>query len=242
MSKPTKFFIYLLLLIAIAKIELINKSFAQEEEILGNRCRDTKYDIVSFFDIKNKDTVFYRKIYSDVPVIAVFVKAKAGDDFFPVQSIIFKDSATNQVMQIIDSDSDSIAILNIEFDDYNFDGYTDIYVYDGCAILANCFGKVFIYDKNKNKFVRDYAFDDMTSIQADKEKKEILSFNQCCAGAESESRTYKYFDGKLTMVKEILKSYDNEKAKFRYIIKEYDDKGNLVNSKEIISDKYELDE
>lgn len=235
MKKITITFVYMLFLISF-------NSFAQEEEVLGNRCRDTKYDIVNFFDLKNKDTVFYRKINESVPTIKVHIKAKTGDNFFPVQSIIFKDSVTNQVIRTIDSETDTITILNIEFDDYNFDGYTDIYVYDGCAILANCFGKVYLYSADLKNFERNYGFDEMTSVQADGEKKEIYSFNQCCAGAESEARTYKYFEGKLTLVKNVSKSYSNEKSKFIYVIEEYDKDGKLLKKKEIISDKYELDE
>lgn len=35
----------------------------------------------------------------------------------------------------------------IEFDDYNFDGYLDMYVHDPCMILANCHGKVYLYEE-----------------------------------------------------------------------------------------------
>lgn len=235
MKKITTIFVYILFLISF-------NGFAQEEEILGNRCRDTKFDIVNFYDLKDKDTIFFRKINESIPTIKVYVKIKAGDSYFPVQSIIFRDSATNRVIRTIDSEIDSIAILNIEFDDYNFDGFTDIYVYDGCAILANCFGKVYLYNTDLKNFERHYGFDEMTSVQADGEKKEIYSFNQCCAGAESETRTYKYFEGKLTLVKKISKSYSNEKSKFKYVIEEYDKDGKLLKKKEIISDKFELDE
>lgn len=235
MNKIKIIFYYIILLISF-------NSFAQDEEVLGNRCRDTKFDIVSFFDLENKDTVFYRKINESVPAMKVYIKVKTGDHFFPVQSIIFKDSATNRVIRTIDSETDSIAILNIEFDDYNFDGYTDIYVYDGCAILANCFGKVYLYNTDLKNFVRHYGFDEMTSVQADGEKKVIYSFNQCCAGAESETRTYKYFGDKLTLVKKISKSYSNEKLKYLYVIEEYAKDGKLYKKKEIISDKFELDE
>ncbi|MCX6166169.1 MAG: hypothetical protein NTU73_15135 [Ignavibacteriae bacterium] len=203
---------------------------------------DTTIDVFNFSNL-NSDVYIFRKIHKDVPTISINIALKKNKDtFFPVQRLIFKDSATNQEIQIIDSEKDSVAIVNLEFNDFNFDGYVDLYVYDGCAILANCHGKVFIYNEGLNKFVHDYGFDEMTSVQVDKKKKEIRSFNQCCAGANSEEKVYKYFDRKLTLIKEIFKNWDNKKSKFVYTINRYNKKGKLIKTRTIITDEYDLDE
>jgi hypothetical protein len=207
-----------------------------------NICSDTTSDIINFYPNENRDTLIFRKVNKDVPALAFnIILNEKNYIYFPVKNILIKDSATNKLIQIIDPEKDSLGIYNIEFNDFNFDGYTDLYIYDGCAILANCFGKVYLYDKELKKFVRDNAFDDLTSVQSDKEKKIIRSFNRCCAGAESETRIFKYYNGKLTLIKEILMSYDTYKYKFIYTVNEFDKNGKLLKSEEIISDDFGLD-
>jgi hypothetical protein len=203
---------------------------------------DSTFDVVNFYSIKNFDTTFFRKINNDVATISFNAKLNKKDNiFFPVKEITIRDSSSNQLIQIIDPEKDSLGIVNIEFNDFNFDGYIDLYVYDGCAILGNCFGKVYLYNNDLKKFVREYAFDNMTSVQVDKDKKTIRSFNQCCAGSESETKIYKYYDGKLTLIKEISKNYNNKNSKFIYKIKEYGKNGKLIKSKKVISDDFDLD-
>jgi hypothetical protein len=204
---------------------------------------DTTSDVINFYSNENPDTLIFRKINNDVPTIALKIILNGKDYlYFPVKNLIVKDSATGKLIQTIDPDKDSLGIMNIEFNDFNFDGCLDLYVYDGCAILGNCFGKIYLYNSDLKKFVHDPAFDEMTSVYVDKEKKIIRSFNQCCGGSESETKIYTYYDGKLTLIKNISKSYNNKTLKFKYVFKEYDKNGKLVNSKEIISDKYDLDE
>jgi|WetSurMetagenome_2_1015567.scaffolds.fasta_scaffold88471_2 hypothetical protein len=204
---------------------------------------DSTSDVINFYSNENPDTLIFRKINKDIPTIVINAFLNGKDYlYFPVKNIIIKDSATGKMIQTIDPENDSLGIMNIEFNDFNFDGYLDLYVYDGCAILGNCYGKIYLYNRDLKKFVHDPAFDEMTSVYADKEKKEIRSFNQCCGGSESETKIYTYYDGKLTLIKNISKSYNNKTSKFKYIFKEYDKNGKLFNSKEIISDKYDLDE
>jgi hypothetical protein len=217
--------------------------FAKAESYNYILSRDTTSDIINFYSNENPDTLIFRKIGNDIPIIAIDVILNGKDYlYFPVKKLIIRDSASNQTIQVLDSDKDSLGIMNIEFNDFNFDGYLDLYVYDGCAILGNCFGKVYMYNRDLKKFVHDPAFDEMTSVYADKNKKTIHSFNQCCAGSESETNIYKYYDNKLTLIKKISKSFNSKTSKFKYIFNEYDKNGALINSKEIISDKYDLDE
>lgn len=203
---------------------------------------DSTFDIINFYSVDKSDTIFFRKINKDIPAIS-FEAILHGKDyiFFPVRELIIRDSASDKLIQKLDDKKDSLGIMNIEFNDFNFDGYLDLYLYDGCVILGNCYGKVFLFNREQSKFIRETAFDEMTSIYADKEKKIIRSFNQCCAGTESETRFYKYYDGKLSLVKEILKSFDNNKSLFNYTINEYDKDGKLIKTKKITSENYDLD-
>jgi hypothetical protein len=233
-------FIFLILILFLLSLFSKANTFNTPSNVIQ---WDTTFDIINFYSNENPDTLIFRKINKDIPTITINAILNGKDYlYFPVKNLIIKDSATGKLIQTIDPDKDSLGIMNIEFNDFNFDGYLDLYVYDGCAILGNCYGKVYIFNKDLNKFVQEPAFDEMTSVYADKEKKIIRSFNQCCGGSESETKIYMYNDGKLTLIKNISKSYNNKTSKFKYIFKEYDKNGKLVNSKEIISDKYDLHE
>ena len=200
---------------------------------------DTTYDIINFYDCQD-DTVIYRKINKDIPAFAFQVKIINSYMYSPVKEIIIKDSATKKTLQTLNSDRDSLFVFNIEFNDYNFDGYLDLYLYDGCAILGNCFGRVLIYNPDIKQFIHDMAFDELTSVSLNKDKKEIYSYNQCCGGSSSTYAVYKYSSGKIYKAKEINKDYDN-KSKFIYVITEYDKNGKEINTKKIESENPELD-
>jgi hypothetical protein len=200
---------------------------------------DTTYDLINFYECRN-DTVIYRKINIDIPSFVFQVKIINSYMYSPVKEIVIKDSATKKTLQTLNSDRDSLFVFNMEFNDYNFDGYLDLYLYDGCAILGNCFGKVFIFNQEKKEFIRDMAFDEMTSVSVNKDKKEIYSFNQCCAGASSTYSVYRYSDGKLYKFKEINEDYEG-KSKSIYIITEYDKNGKVLNTKKIESEDSDLE-
>jgi len=200
---------------------------------------DTTYDIINFYDCQN-DTVIYRKIHKDIPAFAFQIKIISSYMYSPVKEVIIKDSATKKTIQTLNSDRDSLFVFNMEFNDYNFDGYLDLYLYDGCAILGNCFGKVLIYNPDKKQFVHEITFDEMTSVSLNKDKKEIYSFNQCCGGSSSTYVVYKYYNGRICKAKEINKEY-NSKSKFIYIITEYDKNGKVLNTKKVESEDSDLE-
>lgn len=200
---------------------------------------DTTSDVVNFYDTQN-DTVIYRKINKDLPAFAFQVKIINTDMYSPVKEIVIRDSETKKIIQTLDSEKDSLFVLNMEFNDYNFDGYLDLYLYDGCAILGNCFGKIFIYNPGKKQFLHDMAFDEMTSVSVDKIKKEIYSLNRCCAGASSTSLTFKYSDGKPYKSKQVNMDYDG-KSKFIYVITEYTPEGKVINTKRVESEEMGLE-
>jgi len=200
---------------------------------------DTTIDVVNFYEVQN-DTVILRKIHKDLPALAFQIKIINTGIYSPVKEIVIKDSESKKTIQTLTEDRDSIFVFNMEFSDYNFDGYLDIYLYDACAILGNCYGQVYIFNPDKKLFVRDRGFDEMTSVWADREKKEVHSFNQCCAGVSSTSMTFKYSDGKLYKCKQISRDYDG-KSKFIYNIFEYNSDGKVINKKKIESEDSDLE-
>jgi len=205
-------------------------------------CRaDTTYDMLSFYTL-TKDTVLYRKTGKDIPVYEFYLERKNNtDEWDAIKSITIKDSATGKIIQVLDSQKDSLFIVNMEFNDYNFDGYTDMYLYDACAVLGNCFGKVFLFDPKKKIFVREKIFEEMTTVCIDDAKKEVYSFNQCCGGNESDSRIYRYINGKLTIQKQVSKTYSDIQAKYIYTVKEFNNMGKVKTTKVIKSEDPELD-
>lgn len=130
----------------------------------------------------------------------------------------------------------------IDFDDYNFDGYIDIYVHDPCMILANCHGKVYLYEDGS--FKHHPGFDVMTSVSADPLTKEITSLNRSAAGSLFNNETYKWINGKLVLVKRISQDlgeviYGHQLYVYR--IEELDSNGNLITTTEEILNEPRLD-
>jgi hypothetical protein len=202
-----------------------------------NISSDTLSDVINFYDIQS-DTVFYRKVSEGAPILAFYITLKEKSDrkfdYFPIKSITIKDYNTDETLQVIDEQKDDLGIANIEFNDFNFDGYTDMYVYDACAILGNCFGNVYLYNKDSHKFVRSKEFDNLTTVNIDNVKREIYSLNRCCGGALYTYGIYKFINDKLTLVKEIAEDTDGDSG-YIYTVKERDTKGKMKVVKKIKS-------
>ena len=212
--------------------------YSEGRELFPNIIKyDTLSDVVNFYDIKS-DTIIYRKVNGNVNTIAFKIKLKDKSEkkfeYFPIKSIEISDSDTYRVLQEINEEKEDLGISNIEFNDYNFDGYLDMYVYDACAILANCYGHVFLFDKGLHKFVLAMEFNELTSVSADNSKKEIYSFNRCCGGALYTYGVYKYINDKLTLVKEISEDADGTKG-YIYKVKEMDKNGKMKVVKKVKS-------
>ncbi len=131
----------------------------------------------------------------------------------------------NKIFQIINS-NDSEWFASVETGDFNFDGYKDFYIYDGCVILDNCHGPVMLYDKSVNNFIREKEFDDLTSVTLYPDKKLLSSTDRAAAGAEFTFRLYKYINSELTLIDEGQQRIENNgKTKsdmYRYIRKKRD--------------------
>ena len=116
----------------------------------------------------------------------------------------------------------------IEFDDYNFDGYLDMYVHDPCMILGNCFGKVYIFENNRYK--HDPQFNNMTTVIADPESKEIFSSNRSAAGSIFTNETFKWQGDILILTKRVSQNYDGDY--YIYTVEELSSDGTLKITKQ----------
>jgi len=148
----------------------------------------------------------------------------------------------DNLLQTIDT-SGLEGIINVSFDDFNFDGYKDLYLTDGCAILGNCIGNVFLFNTKNNLFEIAHEFDDMTTIVTNQNAKTLTSTSRCCAGAGYDINTYKYIDGKLTLVKSISEETPGaESDKYHYVIKELDKNGKMQTIKDVYLKEPKLDD
>lgn len=107
----------------------------------------------------------------------------------------------NKTLQNINS-NDSEWFANVVVDDYNFDGYKDLYIHDGCVILGNCSGLVMLYDKSGKNFKRAREFDNLTTINLYPQNKLLSSSNRSGAGIYFTYQLYKYINSKLTLIEE----------------------------------------
>lgn len=120
----------------------------------------------------------------------------------------------------------------LEFEDYNFDGYLDMYAHDPCMILGNCFGKVYLF-KN-GKFVHEPQLDDLTTVTPDPNTKTIFSSNRSAAGALFTNETFKWEGDKLILIKRVSQDYapGYDSQMFLYKVEERDANGNMVVTKQ----------
>lgn len=120
----------------------------------------------------------------------------------------------------------------IEFDDYNFDGYLDMYVHDPCMILGNCFGKVYLF--RDVEFKHDPQLDDLTTVTADPNTKTIFSSNRSAAGSIFTNETFKWEGDSLILIKRVSQDYapGYESQMYIYKVEELNANGNLVVTKQ----------
>ena len=124
----------------------------------------------------------------------------------------------------------------IKFDDYNFDGYLDMYVHDPCMILGNCHGRVYLFNSRLVEYKHDPRFDDMTTIVADPEAKTIFSSNRSSGGSIFTNETFEWEGDELVLIKRVSQGFapgDDGKV-YLHKTEERDENGLL----KVIEEKY----
>ena len=125
---------------------------------------------------------------------------------------------------------------SIDFDDYNFDGYLDMYTHDPCMILGNCHGRVYIFNTGLGEFKHDPRFDGMTSVTALPESKTIFSSNRSAAGTIFTNETFQWEGEELILTKRVSQNLtDGEDAlMYLYKVEERNKNGELITIEEKI--------
>ena len=98
---------------------------------------------------------------------------------------------------------------SFEIDDYNFDGYNDFSLFEGCGVLDNFYSSYFLFDpQTKNFFASGF---DGTNLEFYRNTKTITSSSRCCAGTGINRTTYKLVDNRMVVLeKQCLNAANNE--------------------------------
>lgn len=165
---------------------------------------------------------------------------KGGDLIKEITYAVHSDDNSVNQPYIVKLTDDDFAHY-IEFDDYNFDGYLDMYVHDPCMILGNCFGKIYLFDGEQ--FRHDPRFDDMTTVTAIPESRSIFSSNRSAASTLFTNETFQWEGDDLVLVRRVSQNLTegDDIMKYLYKIEERDKNGNLVTVEEKILDEPNLE-
>jgi hypothetical protein len=92
-------------------------------------------------------------------------------------------------------------------EDINFDGLNDFMVIQFNPAGANTPYYYWAFNKTTKRFQRDTTLEDITSPEFDKKSKLVFSSwrSSCC---ERGANTYKYVNGKITLIKEYEETID----------------------------------
>jgi hypothetical protein len=95
--------------------------------------------------------------------------------------------------------------------DYNFDGYEDFSLLEGCGTLDNFYSSYFLFDPESKTFFAS-GFDG-TNLEFHGDTKTITSSNRCCAGKNVMYQTYKLVDNRMILVEQkCLDAVEDEEA------------------------------
>jgi hypothetical protein len=147
-------------------------------------------DSLNFYKVLVDSTLSGDKVNYDCSIKTISVYAK--DNKKLLQTITPPDNAFSCSMP-----QNQIFLL----DDINFDGLTDFMIVQFIPAAPNIPYYYWTFSNSIQQFQRDTALEEITSPNFDKQQKLITSFwrSSCCDHGLS---TYKYIDGKITMIEE----------------------------------------
>jgi hypothetical protein len=179
------------------------------------------------------DTTFFFRIKRGKPSLKF--EYVSSQDRERINKINIFDSLSGKLLQTIDSAEMNDLPVQVDFDDYNFDGWIDVYIKDGCMILGNCHGVVLLYDSASAAFKRAHQYDEMTTVRTFPQKKIIYSTSRSAGGSEFTHETYRFLKGEMVLVE--FETQEPTGEKYHYVLKKRDENGKMI----IVIDEY-LDE
>ena len=187
------------LLILVTSLLCIAKVNAQK----GYAFEDSLFSYQLFADsILAGDHVNY-----DCSINAIYVTRKANNELIqtiiPPENYLFCDLPTDQVFII---------------EDINFDGFKDFRIVQFFPASPNIPYFYWLYDGKAQQFVRDTSLEEITSPDFNAADKVITSFwrASCCDHGLS---TYKYINGKITLIEEVEIAQDLDNAQLQITTK-----------------------
>ena len=166
--------------------------------------------LLKFFDSIGLDYAIANqsvKINSKMPEFGIETLSYFKDDYYKVQTLTITDNSTGEILQTIlipeftfNQDTEITNWRNdiLTFQDFNFDGYTDIKLYDSenSTYLTN-----FVYlfwNQELGLYQNDTQLSFIPDISFDEKEQLIYGFNR--SGSNRSYYTYKYFENELTLI------------------------------------------
>ncbi|VBB08170.1 Hypothetical protein LUCI_3435 [Lucifera butyrica] len=161
------------------------------------------------------------RIHPSLPefIFSIYGQEKSGYDHFyrirkitikradqpekVLQEIIFDKTATLDFPKVYDINTSFIV------EDINFDGYKDIRLQLWHPAGPNIPYYYWIWDKDASTFIQNKELEQITSPKVDIANQTIISYVRDGA-ATYYKRTYKYLDGHIQLIKELMVEYHKE--------------------------------
>jgi hypothetical protein len=129
-----------------------------------------------------------------------------------VKGLKIYNKANGTLEQEISLNCDYSVINRLNFGDFNFDGVTDISIFEASYTGANSSHIYVLRDpKNNQYFVSNY---DGVSLEFDYKNKVIYERNSCCMGNQYSTAKYKVENNEMVLISEECYKYDPVKEDF----------------------------
>jgi hypothetical protein len=149
------------------------------------------------------DTTIHISLNNKLPLLNARIQLRldtTSDQHLLIYKLDFTKQAQDSVFQSVIDTSQTTMVTDVEFNDYNFDGFLDFMLITEIDGAGNPSRHFWIYDSNLNKFVFDNALSEqfVGEMVYNFSSKTIETGYRIGMGGGSD--VFKFIDGKLTLV------------------------------------------